>query len=55
MIAQKVATQAEIDTALQDNFGITPTGKFTSDKSQQLYVNKEGKGFIPNCECSCEW
>lgn len=45
MISPRVTTQAEIDAALE-KMGITPTGQYTKDESQQLYVNKEGKGLI---------
>lgn len=46
MISQKTPTQAEVDSALLEKFGIKPTEKFTSDKSQQLYTNEHGKGFM---------
>lgn len=45
MISQRVSTQAEVDAALL-NVGIKPTGKYTSDRSQQLYENADGKGFM---------
>lgn len=45
MIAPRVPTQAEVDRAVLEKFGISPTGQYTSDGSQQLYKNKEGKGF----------
>lgn len=46
MIAERVTKQAEIDAALLKRFGVKPTGQYTSDKTQQLYSNAEGKGFI---------
>ena len=46
MIAQSVTTQAAIDKALLDNFGLKPTGNFTKDRTQQLYINAENKPFI---------
>lgn len=47
MIASTVATQSEIDKALLQNFGLKPTGTYTSDKTQQLYTNiNTGKGFM---------
>lgn len=46
MIAERVAKQSEVDAALLKGFGLRPTGQYTSDKTQQLYTNKEGKGFI---------
>jgi len=45
MIASKVPTQAEVDAALLEQFGLKPTGQLTSDKTHQLYVNKENKPF----------
>lgn len=45
MIASKVPTQAEVDAALLKQFGLKPTGTFTSDKTHQLYVNAENKAF----------
>ena len=45
MSAQKTTTQAEVDAALEE-LGIKPTGEFTSDKTQQLYKNSEGRGFM---------
>ena len=45
MISPRVTTQLEIDAALLE-LGIKPTGKYTTDGTQQLYENGEKKGFI---------
>jgi len=56
MIASKVPTQAEVDAALLDRFGLKPTGVFTSDKSHQLYVSDDNKAFtLPASNQGYSW
>lgn len=54
MISQKALTQKEIDDILKE-LGLTATGTFTLDKSQQLYTDIKGSGIVlPSCGAADE-
>jgi chromosome segregation and condensation protein ScpB len=46
MSAQKTTTQAEVDAILLSEYGLEPTGEHTKDKTQQLYKNQIGRGYM---------
>jgi len=56
MSAMKTTTQAEVDSALLKEFGIKPTGKYSPDKTHQIYEDRDGEGyFLPASNQGYSW
>lgn len=56
MCAMKTTTQAEVDSALLKMFGIKPTGKYSPDRTHQIYEDKKGEGyFLPASNQGYSW